>query len=82
MNTSFTRTTSLTYFYDKNPGLVNNWKVRTKTKIGVLVNTTPRLYPGYKNPPEFSRKWILVEVCTLQVLSSKVLFCFMYFRIF
>ena len=35
MNTNFTRTNFLTYFYDKHP------KVRTKTKIGMLVNTAP-----------------------------------------
>ena len=35
MNTNFTRTNFLTYFYDKNP------KVRTKTKIRMLVNTAP-----------------------------------------
>ena len=35
MNTNFTRTNFLTYFYDKNP------KVRTKTKIGILVNIAP-----------------------------------------
>ena len=35
VNTNFTGTNFLTYFYDKNP------KVRTKTKIGMIVNTAP-----------------------------------------
>ena len=42
VNTNFTGTNFLTYFCDKNP------KVRTKTKIGMLVNTTPGSYSGYK----------------------------------
>ena len=41
VNTNFTRTNFLTYFYDKNPN------VRTKTKIGMLVNTAPDAHFKY-----------------------------------
>ena len=54
MNTNFTRTNFLTYFYDKNP------KVRTKMKIGMLVNTAP----GFQCI-SLVHKLTVAHICTL-----------------